>query len=148
MGIGLTLGSNISERVDFTLSSRSNFNTVSNSLQESINTDFFNQYTRLKFNWILWDGIVFRTDATHQFYSGLDDSFDQNYLLWNMSIGKKFLNNDRGEISLGVFDLLGQNNNLTRLVTETYIEDVQTNVLQQYVMLSFKYDLRNFRIGE
>ena len=65
-----------------------------------------------------------------------------------MSIGKKFLNNDRGEISLGVFDLLGQNNNLTRLVTETYIEDVQTNVLQQYVMLSFKYDLRNFRIGE
>ncbi|MBY5958623.1 TonB-dependent receptor family protein [Membranicola marinus] len=147
VGIGLTLGSNFSERVDFTLSSRSNFNTVQNTLQEALSTDYFNQSTRLKFDWVLGNGIVFRTDATHQFYSGLDDSFDQNYLLWNMSIGKKLFKNDRGEISLGVFDLLNQNNSLTRQVTETFIEDVQTNVLQQYLMLSFKMDIRHFKVG-
>jgi len=28
--------------------------------------------------------------------------------------------------------------------TETYIEDVQTQVLQQYFMLTFSYRLRNF----
>ena len=90
---------------------------------------------------------MFQTDATHQYYSGPADSFDQNYLLWNMSIEKKVFKDVWGKISFGVFDLPIQNNSLTRHVTETYIEDVQINVLQQYVMLIFKYDLRNFRIG-
>ncbi|MEM1120249.1 MAG: TonB-dependent receptor [Bacteroidota bacterium] len=145
-GIGLTLASNISDRIDFTLSSRSNFNFVKNTLQVASNTNYLNQKTRLKLNWILGNGLVFRTDVTHDYYDGLSEDFDQNYLLWNMSIGKKLFKNDRGEISLTVFDLLNQNNALTRNVTEVYTEDVQTNVLQQYVMASFKYDLRHFGV--
>ena len=143
-GLGLTLASNISDRVDFTLSSRSNFNFVTNTLQAASNTNYLNQKTKLKLDWILGDGLVFRTDVTHDFYDGLSEDFDQNYLLWNISIGKKLFKNDQGEISLMVFDLLNQNNALTRNVTEIYTEDIQTNVLQQYVMLSFKYDLRHF----
>ncbi len=146
LGIGLTLSSNISERIDFTISSRSNFNFAENTLQAASNTNYLNQKTKLKFNLILGDGFVFRTDLTHDFYDGLADDFDSNYLLWNMSIGKKIFKNDRGEISLTVFDLLNQNNSLTRNITEVYAEDIQTNVLQQYAMLSFKYDLRNFKI--
>lgn len=145
-GIGLTLASNVSDRIDFTISSRSNFNFVTNTLQTASNTNYLNQKTKLKFNWVLGNGIVFRTDLTHDFYNGLSEDFDQNYLLWNMSIGKKIFKNDRGEISLTVFDLLNQNNALTRNVTEVYTEDVQTNVLQQYVMLGFKYDLRHFNV--
>ena len=34
--------------------------------------------------------------------------------------------------------------NITRNVTETYIEDVQTNDLTRYFMLTFTYNLRNF----
>ena len=147
-GIGLTLASNVSDRVDFTISSRSNFNFVTNTLQTASNTNYLNQKTKLKFNWVLGNGIVFRTDLTHDFYDGLSEDFDQNYLLWNMSIGKKIFKNDRGEISLTVFDLLNQNNALSRNVTEVYTEDVQTNVLQQYAMLSFKYDLRHFNLKE
>jgi hypothetical protein len=97
-------------------------------------------------NWILGDGFVFRTDMTHDYYDGLSEDFDQNYFLWNMSVGKKILKDDRGEISITVFDLLNQNNSLTRNITEVYTEDIQTNVLQQYVMLSFKYDLRHFTV--
>ena len=148
VGAGLTLGSSFNDRLDFTLSSRSNYNTVGNSLVATGNTQYFNQNTRLKFNAIIGSGFVFRTDLTHQWYTGLDETFDQNYLLWNMSIGKKVFKNDRGEISLSVFDLLDQNNSLTRNATETYIEDVQTNVLQQYFMLGFKYDLRHFRVNK
>ena len=143
-GIGLTLSSNISERVDFTLSSRSNYNLVGNSLQSESNTNFFNQATRLKLNCLL-GSIIFRTDLTHQYYDGLEQSFDQNYLLWNMSIGRKLFKDDRGEINVTVFDLLNQNNALTRNVTETYTEDVQTNVLQQYLMVNFKFDLVAFK---
>ncbi len=145
-GLGLTLGSNISDRIDFTLSSRSSFSTVNNSLNQVQNSDYFNQRTRLNVNFIFGKNFVFRSNLTHQFYNGLSAGLDQHYWLWNMSIGKKFLKNDRGEVSLSVFDLLNQNTSLSRNITETYVEDVQTNVLQQYFMLSVKYDLRNFKV--
>jgi hypothetical protein len=61
-----------------------------------------------------------------------------------MSAGKKFLKNQKGELKLSVFDLLRQNRSVVRNVTETYIEDVQNQVLRQYFMLTFTYNLRNF----
>ncbi|MGH1435582.1 MAG: outer membrane beta-barrel protein [Lewinella sp.] len=146
-GVGLTLSSNISEQLDFTISSRSKYSTVTNSLQTQSNTNYLNQSTRLKLGWVLGNGLVFRTDLNHQLYRGLSDDFDQNYLLWNMSVGKKVFESQRGEIALSVFDLLKQNNSLSRNITETYTEDQQTNTLQQYFMLSFKYDLRKFKVG-
>ena len=144
-GLGLTLASNISDRIDFTVSSRSHYNFANNSLQSVSSTNYFNQKSKLRLDWILGNNFVFRSDITHDFYSGLVESFDQNYLLWNMSIGKKVFKDQRGEISLTIFDLLNQNNALTRNVTEIYTEDIQTNVLQQYFMLSFKYDIRHFK---
>ncbi len=143
-GLGLTLSSNISERIDFTLSSRSNYYWVDNTLTSSGNDNYFNQNSRVRLNWLATDNLIFRTDLTHQLYQGLGEEFDQNYLLWNMSIGHKLFKDNRGEISLSVFDLLNQNNSISRTVTETYIENVQTNVLQRYLMLNFKYDLRSF----
>ncbi|MEM6700148.1 MAG: TonB-dependent receptor, partial [Bacteroidota bacterium] len=102
--------------------------------------------TRLKFNWIIADGWIFRTDLTHQYYDGLAEDLDTNFLLWNASIGKKLFENDRGEISISAFDILKQNVNITRNITEVYIEDLQTNALQQFFMLNFKYDIRHFKV--
>src|SRR5205085_8195284 len=89
----------------------------------------------------------FQNDLNNQLYSGLTEGYNQNYFLWNMSAGKKFLKNQKGELKLSVFDLLKQNRSITRNVTETYIEDVQNQVLQQYFMLTFTYNLRNFGAG-
>jgi hypothetical protein len=61
-----------------------------------------------------------------------------------MSLGKKILKNQKGEIKLSVFDLLKQNQSITRNITGEYIEDVRNDVLQQYFMLNFTYNLRNF----
>jgi hypothetical protein len=65
----------------------------------------------------------------------------------NMSVGKKIFKNQRGEISLNVYDLLGQNANVRRDVTDIYIEDVETNVLSRYFMLTLSYNLRRFSKG-
>lgn len=61
-----------------------------------------------------------------------------------MSVGKKFLKEQKGEVKLSVFDLLKQNRSITRSVTESYVEDVQNEVLRQYFMLTFSYKLKNF----
>ena len=91
---------------------------------------------------------MLRTDLGHTLYSGLSDDFNQNYWLWNLAIGKKLFKNERGEIALAINDVLNQNRNIQRTVTEVYTEDVQTNALQRFIMLSFTYNLRNFNSGK
>lgn len=144
---GFSLSSNISDKVDFNFSSRSTYNLVENSLRPAMDNNFFNQTTRLNFNSILWGGIVYRLDLNYQINTGLAEGFDNSFLLVNMSLGKKLFHNQRAEISLNIYDLFGQNNNIRRNISELYVEDVQSNVLQRYVMLSFTYNLRNFSKG-
>jgi hypothetical protein len=144
---GFSINSSISDQIDFNIWSRSSFNEVENTLNPSLNNHFFQQRFRVNFNWIFWEGFVYRLDLNHQINSGLSEGYDNNFSLINMSVGKKVFNNQRGEVSLMVYDLLGQNANVRRNIAETYIEDVQTNVLQQYVMVSFTYNLRRFSKG-
>lgn len=146
-GSGIVLSSNISEKVDFTLSARPSYNWVRNTLRTDLNTNYFNQSSQARINIIFWKGLVFRTELSHQFYNGLSAGYDQNFFLWNASIGKKLFKSQLGEIKLTGFDLLKENTSIQRTVSDAYIEDNQTNVLQQYFMLSFTYNLRNFKAG-
>lgn len=141
VGGGLTLSSNISERLDFALTSNTAFTSVSNTLRKTADNQYVNQTTSLRLSWIVGPGISFQTDVSHQLYSGLSAGFDQNYVLWNASVGKKFLNN-RGEAKLYVFDILKQNNAIQRTITEAYQEDQRTNILQRYAMVMLTWNIR------
>ena len=145
--LGLVLASNISENLDFTLTSRSTLSNSNSTLNTALDNKYFNQNSELAFKYISPWGMVFQSGIKHQYYTGLSEDFDQEYFLWNAAIGQKLFKDNLGEISLTVFDMLRQNNSLSRNVTEVYLEDVQTQVLQRYVMLSFTYKLRQFKSG-
>ncbi|MEQ8474441.1 MAG: TonB-dependent receptor [Marinoscillum sp.] len=145
--VGLSLSSNISEYLDFNISTRSNYNVVENTLRPNLNNNFFNQTTRVKYRWVFLDGIVYRMDLRHRMNSGLSAGYDNNFLLMNMSAGKKFLKDNLAEISINVYDLFEQNNNVQRNITELYVEDNQSTVLQRYFMLTFTYNIRHFNAG-
>lgn len=143
-GAGFTLSSNISEKVDFTISTRSSLNNTENSLRSNFNNSFFNQNSQMRLNIIFGPGLVFNSQVSHQYFDAFSEEFDQNFWLLNMSLGKQLFANQRGKIALSVFDALSQNNALEQNVTGAYIESLQSLVLQRYVMLTFSYQLRNF----
>lgn len=143
--LGVVLSSNISKKIDFMVSSNTNFSTISNTLQTSLNSSYYNQNSRLKVQAMPWKGLVLQTDLSHQFNWGLSSLYNQNFLLWNIGIGYKFLEKKQAEIRFYVYDVLKQNNNINRNTAETYYEDVQTNVLQRYFLLSFTYNLKRFK---
>jgi hypothetical protein len=138
---GLVIASNINEFIDFNLSYNINFNNAKSSVQEGTNK-FTNQSAGAQLNLLSKSGWFIQNDISHQNYSG--DGFNESYTLWNAGIGKKFLKNKTGELKLTVFDLLKQNQSIYRTVSENYIEDAQSKVLQQYFMLTFTYSLKNF----
>lgn len=143
-GFGFTLSSNIGKELDFTLSSNSTYNLVNSTLPGRNNDNFFNQRTFLKFFWEFWSGFSIQTEFTHRYNGGLSGNFDPNSYLLNASLGKKLFAKEQGEVRLTFFDILKMNNNVTRSVTEYYTENVTTNVIGQYVILSFIYNLRAF----
>lgn len=141
---GVVVASNISEFVDFNVNYSINFSDAKNSIQPLLNNKYINQSAGVQSNFLNKKGWFVQNSVSYETYSGLTDGFNQNYWLWNAGIGKKFLKKQAGELKLTVFDLLKQNQSIQRTVTESYIQDVQNLVLQQYFMLTFTYSLKNF----
>jgi uncharacterized membrane protein YgcG len=139
---GIVLASNISQYVDFNVSYNANFNqTYGNA---SGNNNYVNQAAGVQLNLLSKQGWFVQNDVSYQINSGLSAGFNQKYGLWNAAVGRKFLKNQVGELKLSVFDLLKQNQSITRTVDSRYIEDAQNQVLQQYFLLTFTYNLKNF----
>lgn len=143
---GMVLASNISERVDFTLSYSLNYNSVANSVYPELDANYLFHRASAKVNLLFGKSWVFDTNLNLLQYSGLGDAFDQNNLVWNAGIGYKFLKGNGGEVKLIVADILNQNNSISRTINEFYVEDNASNVLERYVLLNFTYKLRNFRL--
>jgi uncharacterized membrane protein YgcG len=146
MSQGIVFSSNISEKVDFTLSYTANYNITNNSLQaDANNSDYFSHTATVKLNWIFWKGFFIGGDATNYLYDGLTQSFNQNYFLVDPYVGKKLFRNQNGEVKFLVFDLLKQNKSITQTVTSAYIENIQTQMLQRYFMLMFTYNIKKYK---
>ena len=144
---GLSISSNISDRLDFNVSTRSSYSAVDNTLNPTLTNSFYRQFTNLRYNWIIWKGIIYRTEVKHQLNRGLSKDFNTSFFLVNMSLGKKILKNQLGELSLNVYDLLDQNKNIGRNITGLYVEDRSNTVLQRYFMCTFTYNIRHFSKG-
>ncbi len=141
---GIVLASNISEYVDFNLSYNANFNDAKTTGGSVSSSNFVNQSIGGTLNLLNKKGWFVQNDISSQSYSGLSGGLDQRYTLWNAAIGKKFGKKKVAELKLSVFDLLKENQSINRTVTGTEITDSQSEVLQQYFMLTFTYNLKNF----
>lgn len=143
LGGGLT--SNISEKVDFSVNYMANYNIVRNSIQTSGNNNYFYHTATAKVNWNFWKGFVFNTNIQNVLYTGIAEGYNQNYFLWNAELGYKFFKDKSLEVKFGAYDMLNQNNGISRTVTETYVEDARNQVLKRYVLLTVTYNLRFFK---
>ena len=142
---GIVLSSNISEKLDFTLSYTGNYNFVTNSLQTNANNNYFSHSAGIKINWIIGKRLVLNTNFTNSYYTAFSSTGNQNYNLWTSYIGYKFLKNQALEARFTVYDMLNENKSITRTVTETYIENSNSLVLKQYALLQLTYTIRNFK---
>ncbi len=139
---GFVFNSNISEKIDFTLSYNGNYNVVKNTLQSSSDNNYFTHNANIKFNWQFWKGFVFNTGLLNTLFTGVADGYEQNIFLWSAALGYKFLKDQSLDVRVSVNDILNQNSGVSRIVAETYVEDSRTQVLKRYLLLTVTYNLR------
>ncbi len=145
MGLGLVIGSNISEKVDFTLSTTGAYNIAENSNNKSSDQKYFNQVSNFSVNLVFLSRLVFNSQLSYQFNRGLGEAFDKDYYLWNMSLAAKLFKNKQGELKFSVYDALNQDQSLKYTPYNNYTESTLSNVLRRYVMATFTYTLRKYK---
>jgi hypothetical protein len=133
----LALVSNISHNIDFTISNTSEYKHGSNSHNDK-QSDFFRNTFSAELYYILnnsWNAEIQYTNNDINYYENTDK---QNYHILNLAFGK-YLFKQKSEIKLRVFDILSQNKAYDFKLHETYKENIYSNVIQQYFMLSMSY---------
>lgn len=137
----IIIGSNISKDLDFTVSYSAGINKMFSSLNKSESNDYITHTASAKLGWTIFWGLTFRSTFDYIGYTGLDTGVE-DYFLWNLSLGKKFLKSKAAEIKLEAFDVLKQNQAFTHRTGSNYYDYVSSNVLKPYMMLSFTYTIR------
>jgi len=123
------------------------YSVVRNNANPDLSYNYYNQVVRNDLAYTFWKGIRIASSFYYNYNQGLAEGYDQQFILWNASIGKKLFKRQEGEITLSAYDLLNRNTNINRSISERYIQDTQNNSLQQYFILSFTYNIRHFGGG-
>lgn len=142
-----TIGPNLSfmfnrdDKIDVEVTASVSLNIGSYSLQPALNTHYMRQNYGVNTTWYLPLRFSLHNEFNYIFNTGRANGYNTSVPLWNASLAKNCLKNDRGEIKFGVMDLLDRNMGNTRSINQGNIVDEQYNVLQRYFLLSFTYSL-------
>lgn len=104
---------------------------------------FFVQNVSLDSNVFFIENVFLSNKVSYRYNSRVGDEFDGAAVFWNAGLGIELLDN-KATLSLVGYDMLGKNNGYRRAVTETYIQNIENKILEQYFMLIFVYKFGSF----
>jgi len=132
-------GSYRSDLFDISLNASVNYNLTRNNKQSSRNLETFDYYfggsTNINLPW----EVYVSTDANYRIKEGYSGGFGKNELIWNAQISKNFLKGNSATLRFKIYDILQQQSNLTRSISDTRMTDSETNMLGSYFMVHFVY---------
>ncbi len=143
---GVTIASNISERLDFNVSYGAAYTIASNSFYSQLDENFFRHDAGVRFTWLPIGGLIVETGLTYNDYLNLDEELYPTTFIMNAGLGYKFMQSDAAEVKLVVGDIFNQETGINRTITEAYIQDSRQQVLGRYILLNFSYRFRDFRM--
>jgi hypothetical protein len=147
MGPQIRFDMNPYNKLNLSASARYNYNITRYSLESAVNNKYISQEYEGSADWQLPRNFFLSTDFTYTINSQRAAGFNLEIPLWNASISKLFLKNNRGQLKLTATDLLNRNTGVSRDVSQNYIEDKEVNTLRRFFMLTFTYNLNKFALN-
>ncbi|MCK0155919.1 outer membrane beta-barrel protein [Cellulophaga sp. F20128] len=131
------------DKIDFGTSY--SYSLVKNAYDTDVydDLDYFVQNVQFDSSIYFFKNIFFSNKVSYRYNSRVGDDFDGDVVFWNASLGAQ-LWNKKATITLVGYDMLGKNNGYRRTVAETYVEDAESRILEQYFMLTFDYKFGRF----
>jgi hypothetical protein len=121
---------------------RYNKTHYSSEMMQDVDFNFKTFSVSAFWNYPKW--LILENNLVYSYNSQIAPGFNKSVTMWSAAVNCLMFKNQQGILRLAVYDILRQNVGVSRSITQTYIEDRQTEVLQQYFLLSFIYNLRKF----
>jgi hypothetical protein len=116
----------------------------------------FTQYTnptfkKLKIDNQYWDNeliirwpkrVIWETQAIYSYNSSMPAGIPKGLVRWNAAVNFTMLKDEVGVLKLSVFDILKTGNNVWAYANRNVITTTQQNILPQYFMATFTYNVR------
>lgn len=136
----LTIGSNISENIDFVFDVNGKYNSSKNMTFDNMDISYWALSYGGQLNWQFLTSlkIVVECGRTNYFGSGTSQF---NAVISNAALAYKFMKGCKGELRFSINDIFNQDNSFYQTTTELYRREMTTNILGRYAMLSFTYNL-------
>ncbi len=142
---GITLGSNISEKVDFRIGYDIEYNRVRNTFSDRSNSEYLEHDIDVDFKFVLPAYFTLAGNMEWESYRSLSgQDFSRSYFIANAAVGKKVFRSRQGEISLFVNDLFNQNVSFRRRSEALYIQNQVNSAIGRYVGVKFTWNIRRF----
>ncbi len=140
----LTLGSNISENIDFTVSWRGTYNQAWNTIGQTAKNEYFNHSVNGNLKWVFLKRLTLTAAVSYVQYLGFTNKYNEDYVLCNVYLGCKVFKNKRGEVQIGVNDIFDQNTSFARTTGSGYTQNAWNSCIGRYFSVQFVYNLRHF----
>ena len=118
-----------------------------NSVQKTSNATIHRYGGRFDATYYTSWGFTLQTDVNFAATKGYSEGFDTNTWMWNASISQQLLRDKSLTVSVRVYDLLNQVNNISRTINANYIDDTETNALTRYFMFTLSWKFNTFGKG-
>ena len=119
------------------------YNHSTNDLQPDRNMDTYDfNYGPSLMVMIPWHNARITTDGQMVSRRGYSGDMNTDEFLWNAQFQFSFLKQNKGTLSLSVYDILQQRSTVTRSMSPTSRRDTYNNNINSYFMLSFSYRIQ------
>ena len=132
------------DKFDLSVSGAIVYNVAAYQVEEGSNTNYFNQAYSADLTYRFKNHFFVFTDIDYYISSGRSAGYNQDAFLWNVSFAKKFFEKNTVEIKFTIYDILKQNDGINRVIGENYFEDIRSNVVPRFFMLTASYNLNRF----
>ncbi|MCE5321110.1 MAG: outer membrane beta-barrel family protein [Bacteroidales bacterium] len=125
---------------DFGINASASFNyeLSENSIFPDKKTKTWRNNIEGSIRYLLPLGIDLRTDLSYQYFTGYSNQYDKPYLLWNAEVSKPLVRN-KLTLTISARDILNQNKNIQREITDFYVQETRYNVVRQYFLFTLTY---------
>lgn len=137
------------DTINFSVGANYEYNIPSATVSTQSNQPYNYYELEASLDWKLPKKFKIETEATYTVNQReLQGEKNLNYIIWNASVSKALLKNENLIVGIEAKDMLNQNINYQRLVSDNVITDTKTSLIRRYVLLRLTYKFNSTKKKE
>ena len=148
MGPSFNTGVNFNDKLEWNIRYNRNFNfsNYENEAFDDLDVNSYNLNSELVIRWP--KNFVLESNIQYRYNDLVAPGIQKTITLLNAGLTYLFLKEQKGQLKISAYDLLNENISVVRSTRENLIIDRQMNNMQRYYLLTFSYNIRNFKAGK